>query len=151
MSRAMGLDLGDVRTGASVSDDLLMTAQPAGVWNRKGYKDDLAGVKKLLADYPDIDTVVVGRPLHMNGDVGERAKLAETFATKLRRDLPDLTVELMDERMTTMAAEKTLIEANVSRKKRKGVVDQMAAQLILGNWLDRRRAQAARQEREEGA
>lgn len=146
MSRAAGLDLGDVRTGAAVSDDLLMTAQPAGVWTRKGYKDDLAGVKKLLADYPDIDTIVVGRPLHMSGEAGERAEKSERFAEKLRTDMPELTVELFDERMSTMAAEKTLIEGNVSRKKRKGVIDQLAAQIILGGWLDRRRGRIARGE-----
>jgi putative Holliday junction resolvase len=140
MSRAMGLDLGDVRTGAAVSDDLMMTAQPAGVWKRKGYKDDLAGVKKLLADYPDIETIVVGRPINMNGTVGERAESAQRIADKLAKELPEMTVVLYDERMTTMAAERTLIEADVSRKKRKEVVDQMAAQLILAGWLDRRRA-----------
>ena len=139
MNRVIALDLGEVRTGVAISDDLRLTAQPAGYWDRKGYKDELAGIRKLLEEY-EIDTIVLGRPLHMNGSVGERALHAESIGKKLKKDLPGMTIVFWDERLTTVGAESLLKEAKVSRKKRKKVVDQMAAQLILSGWLDRQQS-----------
>ena len=74
----------------------------------------------------------------MDGSVGERAKKAESLAKKLEKALPEVEVVLWDERLTTVMAERTLLEADVSRKKRRKVIDQMAAQLILSSWLDAR-------------
>ncbi|MBI5816586.1 MAG: Holliday junction resolvase RuvX [Nitrospinae bacterium] len=133
MARILALDLGDVRTGAAISDELKITAQPAGVWERAGYKDDLKNVRRLMEEY-QVEHIIVGHPINMDGTRGERALKSERFAEKLKKDVP-AQVSLWDERLTTMQAEKTLISADVSRKKRKNVVDQMAAQLILSGWL----------------
>ena len=133
MGRTLALDVGDVRTGAAISDMLGITAQPAGVWERVGYKTDLENVRRLMKEY-EIERIVVGHPINMDGTRGERALFCERFAEKLRKDVT-AEVVLYDERMTTMQAERALISADVSRKKRKKVVDQMAAQLILSGWM----------------
>ena len=137
--RTLAIDPGDVKTGAAISDELGITAQPAGVWKRGGFKDDLAGIKKLMTEY-EIERIVIGHPINMDGSVGERAKKVESLAKKLEKALPEIEVVLWDERLTTVMAERTLIEADVSRKKRRKVIDQMAAQLILSSWLDARPA-----------
>lgn len=135
MGRTLALDIGDKRTGAAISDGLGITAQPVGVKERTGYKSELKWVRELMTEY-DIERVIVGHPLNMNGTSGERAKICERIAEKLQRDIKNIVIELWDERLTTVRAEQTLIMANVSRKKRKKVVDQLAAQLILSSWLD---------------
>ncbi|MGK7344630.1 MAG: Holliday junction resolvase RuvX [Candidatus Nitrospinota bacterium M3_3B_026] len=133
MARALALDIGDKRTGAAVSDDLGITAQPAGVVEASGYKPLLAFVRGLMEKY-EIDRIIVGHPVNMNGTIGERARLSERIAEKLKKDI-DAEVILWDERLTTAQAERALISADVSRKKRKQSVDQVAAQLILSGWL----------------
>jgi len=134
MGRTLALDLGEKRTGAAISDDLGITAQPVGVRERTGFKSDLAWVRELMARY-DIERIVVGHPLNMDASRGERALASERFAGKLAREV-GVAVTLWDERLTTAAAERALLEADVSRRKRKKVIDQMAAQLILSSWLD---------------
>ena len=134
MGRTLALDAGTKRTGAAISDELGITAQPVGVRERVGYKSDLAFVREIMKKY-DVERIVVGYPVNMDGSVGERAAAAEKLARKLERDVK-VEVVLWDERLTTVQAEKTLISADVSRKKRKKVVDQMAAQLILSSWLE---------------
>jgi len=134
MGRTLALDVGTKRTGAAISDELGITAQPVGVRERTGYKSDLAWVRELMKKY-EIDRIVVGHPLNMDGSSGERAVASEKFAEKLRKDVR-AEVSLWDERLTTMQAERMLIDADVSRKKRRKVIDQIAAQLILSTWLD---------------
>lgn len=133
MKRVMALDVGDKRTGAAISDELGITAQPLGVHQRTGYKSDLEWIRGFMKEY-DIERLVVGLPLNMNGSRGERAMAAERYAEKLRADT-GLEVSLWDERMTTMEAERFLIEAGMSRMKRKKKIDQTAASLILSGWL----------------
>lgn len=133
MGRVMALDVGEKRTGAAISDELWITAQPLGVHNRTGYKSDLQWIRGFMRVY-DIERVVVGLPLNMDGSRGEKAMASERYAEKLRRDT-GLEVSLWDERMTTMEAERFLIEAGMSRMKRKRKIDQTAAQLILSGWL----------------
>lgn len=133
MKRVLALDVGDKRTGAAISDELGITAQALGVHERTGYKSDLAWIRGFMKEY-DIGRVVVGLPLNMNGSRGERAMAAERYAEKLRVDT-GLEVSLWDERMTTMEAERFLIETGMSRMKRKKKIDQAAAQLILSGWL----------------
>ena len=133
MSRVLGLDLGTKRTGVAISDDLRITAQAVGVRDRIGYKSDLKWIRELLAQY-EIETIVIGRPINMDATVGERALEAERFAKKLAKDVP-CEIKLWDERLSTVSAEKALIETGTSRKKRKKVIDQVAAQLILSNWM----------------
>ncbi len=133
MGRTLALDVGTKRTGAAISDELGITAQPLGVRERTGYKSDLAWVKSLMKEY-DIARIVIGLPLNMDGSRGERAIACEKIAEKLGKDV-QAEILLWDERMTTMEAERTLISANVSRKKRRKVIDQLAAQIILSSWL----------------
>ncbi len=133
MGRTLALDVGTKRTGAAISDELGITAQPLGVRERTGYKSDLAWVISLMKEY-DIARIVIGLPLNMDGSRGERAIACEKIAEKLGKDV-QAEILLWDERMTTMEAERTLISANVSRKKRRKVIDQLAAQIILSSWL----------------
>lgn len=136
--RAMGFDVGTKTVGVAVSDGLGWTAQ--GVETIK--IDEEAGefgvgrIRELVAEY-GVTSFVVGYPKNMNNTVGPRAEASERFA-ELLRDEFSLPVELYDERLTTMAAERMLISADVSRKKRKSVIDKMAAVMILQGWLDRK-------------
>lgn len=132
--RAMGLDVGTKTVGVAISDELGFTAQPITTVRRTNVKADHAELQKLIAEHA-ITHLVVGLPLNMNGSEGPRAgesrKLGDALAEKA-----SLPVIYWDERLTSVAAEKSLIEADVSRKKRKEVIDQVAACLILQGWLD---------------
>ena len=135
--RVLGLDYGAKTVGVAVSDALGLTAQPVETIVRKGenkLRTTYARIRELIAEY-DVEIIVVGLPKHMDGTVGERAEKSMTFADELRTKT-GLTVELVDERMTTVEAERVLDEAGVSRDKHKEHVDKLAASLILKNWLD---------------
>jgi putative Holliday junction resolvase len=134
MGRILALDLGTVRVGVAISDELGITAQPAGVFKRIGYKSDLREIRAYLRDYK-IKRIVIGHPLNMDATRGEMAQSAEKFADKLKVDLPGISISLWDERWTTAEAERLMIAADVSRKKRRKVIDQAAAQLILTGWM----------------
>ena len=134
--RIMGLDFGSKTVGVAVSDPLGITAQGVEIVRRQEenkLRRTLARLEELIKEY-EVERLVVGCPLHMNGDFGERAKKSEEFGTKLsaRTGLP---VIYWDERLTTVAAHRVLIEGGTSRKKRKGVVDKLAAVLILQSWM----------------
>jgi putative Holliday junction resolvase len=132
--RSMGLDVGDKTIGIAVSDELGWTAQGVEVIRRTTRAKDLERLKELIQQF-NVNQLVVGLPKNMNGSIGPRAEMCQAFAEELRQHLA-LPVDLWDERLTTMAADRTLIEANVSRKKRKQVVDKMAAALILQGYMD---------------
>lgn len=132
--RIMGLDYGDKTIGVAVSDELGWTAQGVEVIRRKSREDDRARLAELIREYT-MDEIVVGMPKNMNGTIGPRGEASREFADQLTEWF-GLPVHLWDERLTTVAAQRTLIEADVSRKKRKGVIDKMAAQLILQGFLD---------------
>lgn len=131
----MGLDVGSKTIGLAVSDLLGYTAQGLETIKRAGIKNDLAYIQKITQEY-EVSTFVVGYPKNMNGTIGERALKSEDFAKSLMDVFPDKKVILWDERLTTMAAQKVLIEADVRREKRKKVVDKLAAVLILQGYLD---------------
>ncbi|TCP32286.1 putative Holliday junction resolvase [Scopulibacillus darangshiensis] len=135
--RIMALDYGTKTVGVAISDALGLTAQGIETINYQEHTQHLIfeRLSELIEEY-DIHKVVVGLPKHMNGDVGERGKASTAFANKINKKY-DLPVDLWDERLTTMAAEKMLITADVSRKKRKKVIDKMAAVIILQSYLDR--------------
>ena len=135
--RIIGLDVGDKRIGVAVSDALKKTAQGVGVIQRKNSEDDINEIKNLAKEY-EADLIVVGLPLKMDGAPGERAKLIAEFVEILNSAL-NIPVTTYDERLSTKEAEKFLISSDVSRKKRKRVVDIIAAQLILQSYLDRNR------------
>ncbi len=132
--KLLGLDYGDRRIGVAVSDAFGWTAQGIEVVQRREDDSHLQRIAEL-AKLHEAEEVVVGLPKNMNGTIGPRGELCIEFAESLR-ELLGLPVHLWDERLTTVSAERTLLEADVSRKKRKQVVDKIAAGLILQNYLD---------------
>jgi putative Holliday junction resolvase len=140
--RTLGLDVGTKTIGVAVSDGLGLTAQTVTTIRRTSLKADLAALTELVREY-EAERFVVGLPLNMNGTEGPRAEATRKFVDTLTQAL-GLPVELWDERMSTMAATRTLLEADLSRAKRREVIDQMAAQFILQGWLDAKSMAAAR-------
>jgi len=137
MKKIMGLDYGDRRIGVAVSDVFGWTAQGLEVIERRRDGAELDRIA-LLVKENEVGEIVVGLPKNMNGTIGPRGEICMEFASTLRESL-SLPVHLWDERLSTVSAERTLLEADVSRKKRKQVVDKMAASLILQNYLDSKR------------
>jgi len=136
--RILGIDYGTKRVGIAVSDESEFLASPRETLLRsKSLDADLARLKTLI-DEEGIALVVVGLPINMDGTHGPMAEEAEAFASKLQ-DVSGLQVEFYDERLTSAEAERVLIEADVSRSKRKDLRDSLAATLILQGFLDRRR------------
>lgn len=135
--RSIGLDVGDKTIGVAVSDLLGFTAQGITTIRRKKLEMDLEELKKLINEY-EVSTIVIGLPKNMNGTLGPRAEIVHEFAAQLQKNV---TAEIVfwDERLSTVAASKVLIEADVSRKKRKQVIDKMAAVIILQGYLDSRK------------
>ncbi|MCS7462640.1 Holliday junction resolvase RuvX [Paenibacillus doosanensis] len=134
MERLMGLDYGDKTIGIAVSDELGWTAQGVETIRRSTGERDLARIRELIAQY-DVRELVVGLPKNMNNTIGPRGELCIAFADALRSAL-QMPVHMYDERLTTASAQRTLLEADVSRKKRKLVIDKMAAALILQGYMD---------------
>lgn len=133
--RIMGLDLGTKTIGVAISDEIGLTAQGIETINRQS-TDEIARLKKLIHEY-EVGEIVLGFPKNMNNTVGERGQAAKRFQDELSQQVA-LPVHLWDERLTTVAAERMLIAADVSRKKRKKVIDKMAAVYILQSYLDSR-------------
>lgn len=131
--RIMGLDFGSKTIGVAVSDALLWTAQ--GVKTIRRSKKEIDELRKLIEEY-EVNEIVLGYPKNMNGTLGPRCELTGEFAQVLRSEF-ELPVELWDERLSTVAAQRSLIEADVSRGKRKLIIDKMAAVFILQGYLDR--------------
>lgn len=133
--RVLGLDLGSKTCGVSVSDVLGMIARSVVTirFESDDYDSAFEQVQKYIKEF-QCDTIVLGLPKHMNGDVGIRGNISIMFKEKL--ETLGVHVILWDERLTTVAAERLLISADVSRKKRKKVIDQMAAVQILQGYLD---------------
>ncbi len=139
VTRYLGLDLGTRRIGVAVSDELGFTAQPLPTLEPRSEDEALVAIRSLLDRY-GVREVVVGLPKNMNGTLGPAAEQALAFARRLEEGgLAKVT--MWDERLTSRAAERLLIEADVRRSKRKRAVDQMAAVLILQGFLDRSRHQ----------
>jgi putative Holliday junction resolvase len=132
----MGLDLGAARIGVAVSDEDRRIAIAIGTVHT-GAPKDLRSIAALVREN-GVATVVVGEPLMMSGEAGEAARHAREFADALRAVL-DIPVELVDERLTTVEAERRLAGAGVDARRRRGVVDQVAATVILQAYLDARR------------
>lgn len=133
----MGLDFGDKTIGIAVSDALRLTAQSKGVIKRDNLTSDLEKIKNYIKKY-QVSEIVVGMPKNMDGTLGPRAEKTQQFINFLSKRI-DLPVETWDERLSTVQAEKILIKADLSRKKRKKVVDQLAAAVILQGYLDRKK------------
>lgn len=136
--RLLGLDVGDRTIGVAASDALLFTAQGVETIRRKSLEKDFARLKELMDQY-ETDTLVVGYPKNMNGTEGPRCEFVRDFAEKLKNEIPAVKIIFWDERLSTVAAAKSLISADVSRAKRKQVIDKMAAVFILQGYLDSRK------------
>ncbi|MDK2927168.1 MAG: putative pre6S rRNA nuclease [Bacillota bacterium] len=134
--RVMGLDVGTATIGVAVSDELGYTAQGVEVIRRTGLKTDLERLGELARAY-QVESVVVGIPRNMNGTYGPAAEEVRRFAQEIKKRL-GLPLYEEDERLTTVAAERVLLEADLSRRRRRQVVDQVAAVLILQSFLQRR-------------
>lgn len=141
MRRILGLDVGDKTIGVAVSDGLGLTAQSVITIRRQNINKDIAELKELIDEYEAVE-VVVGLPKNMDGSLGPQSEKVLAFVEKLKRAFP-LPVELYDERLSTAQALKALIAADLSRAKRKKIIDKMAAQVILQGYLDRKRARPA--------
>ena len=135
MKRYIALDVGSKTIGIAVSDLLGLTAQGIKTIKRTSAKEDLKAIGELITNY-EVDTFVIGLPKHMNGDEGESCKMVRNFAGKITAAYPEINIKFWDERLSTVAAEKSLIEADVRRSKRKQVIDKMAAVYILQGFLD---------------
>ncbi|KKK33110.1 Holliday junction resolvase [Mesobacillus campisalis] len=134
--RTMGLDVGTKTVGVALSDELGWTAQGLVTLKINEDKNEF-GFEELgeIIKEHSVSKIVVGLPKNMNGSIGPRGEACQRYAEELKR-LYDLPVILWDERLTTMAAERVLLEADVSRKKRKKVIDKMAAVMILQGYLN---------------
>jgi putative holliday junction resolvase len=134
MKRVLGIDLGSRRIGVAVSDGLGLTAQPRTTLARHGGQRDLDAIANEIKA-TEADRIVLGLPLDCQGQEGPAAQRARAFAEKLRVALA-LPVDLIDESFSTVEAEEVLLAADVSRARRKQVVDKLAAAVILQRWLD---------------
>ena len=135
MKKVLALDLGTKRIGIALSDSLRFLASGKESYITKSPKEDMQYILKTIQEN-DVDTVVIGLPINMNGTEGEKAALSRQFAEDLKNMSPLLNIVLFDERLTTSAANRYLLEADLSRKKRKQVIDKLAATIILQNYLD---------------
>lgn len=134
--RIMALDVGSRTIGVACSDALYMTAQGVETICRTSWAKDFERLLQLINDY-EVEEIVVGMPRNMNGTKGERAEKTEEFVERLK-EVTTLPITYWDERLSTVMAERSLIAADVSRRKRKAVIDKMAAVVILQGYLDRR-------------
>ena len=132
--RIIGLDFGSKKIGVAVSDELRLTAHGLENVRARPAEQALEVLKQLAREY-NVAEIVIGLPLNMDGTSGPAAEAARAFAVRLESEL-SVEVHLSDERLTTVMAEKTLLEANLSRAKRKELRDRLAAVLILQNFLD---------------
>ena len=132
--RVMALDYGEVRIGIAMSDVTRFLASGYENYNRKGLEVDCQHIADIIANN-NVKVVVIGLPLNMDGSCGERVEKTYQFAEDLKK-FTDVKIDFLDERLTSVSAEKILISADVSRKKRKDVLDKLSATIILQDYLD---------------
>lgn len=135
MKRYLGLDIGDRTIGVAVSDLLGLTAQGVETIRRKNLASDITRLGELMQQY-ETRELVSGYPKNMNGSEGERCEVVRSFIDEVKKVYPDIHVMFWDERLSTVAATRSLLEADLSRRKRKKVIDKMAAVFILQGYLD---------------
>lgn len=132
--RILGLDIGDRTIGVAVSDPLGLTAQGITTIRRKSIEKDLEEIKKICDEY-SVESIVSGLPKNMNGTLGPQSEKVISFCDLIKKDI-NLPINMWDERLTTVAAHRAMLEADLSRAKRKKIVDKMAAIYILQGYLD---------------
>ena len=134
--RALALDVGSKTIGLAMTDEAMIAAHPLTVLGRTGNSGDASAIAQVVKEHGVTD-VVIGMPFELSGKIGHRARRVQSFITALREVLPAVVqVHEQDERFTTAEAQRVLIAADVSRAKRRDVIDQQAAALILQSWLD---------------
>ena len=133
--RIMALDVGSKRIGVALSDPLKITAQGLQTFQRTTLEEDVKGLWQLIDEH-EVSQLVVGLPKNMDGTIGFKAEEVQQFIADLTADRK-IEIIWIDERLTTVSAERVLLEADVSRAKRKKVIDKMAAVVILQSYLDR--------------
>lgn len=139
MGRYLGIDFGIARLGLAISDERRCLALPIGkIRAGKTFAETLISLREALLPYPNIERVVIGLPLQLNGTEGEMARLVRAFAGELEQTF-QLPVVFWDERLTSSEVEQRLKEAGLNRKKRAQHSDEMAAMTILQNYLDLKR------------
>ncbi len=131
----MGLDVGDKTIGIAVSDALGITAQGVEVIRRTSLEKDLARLRSLVSEY-EVERFVIGLPKNMDGSIGASGEKVQALGGILRETFPVVDIAFCDERLTTVAASRMLISADVRRDKRKQVIDKLAAVLILQGYMD---------------
>ncbi len=136
MPRTLGIDYGESRVGVAISDPFGSIALGVCTLQVTGMNNAVQQVAEICKE-KDAETVVVGMPLNMNGTVGEMAEKVEKFIDKLKKKI-DVSIVTSDERLSSAMVERTLLDADMSRIKRKGVIDKLAAQVILQGYLDRK-------------
>jgi RNAse H-fold protein YqgF len=135
-ARLLGLDVGEKRIGIAISDPFGWSAQPVKTLHRQSDTTDFEEIAACVAEN-QVACLVVGLPKNMNGTIGSQGESVQAFAEELKTYLSDeVEVRFWDERLSSRSAERVLLEGNVSRKKRKDVIDKMAAVIILQNYLD---------------
>ncbi|MCI8383848.1 MAG: Holliday junction resolvase RuvX [Clostridia bacterium] len=135
--RILGIDYGEARVGVAITDGLNITAQGLETIQRNGSdKVILRRLDEILEQY-EIDTIVVGMPLNMNGTISERAKITEQFIHKLKCKYNQIKIEAIDERLTTVEAHKTMNFLEVNKNKKKNIVDTISAMYILETYLNK--------------
>ena len=132
--RILGIDVGDRTIGVAVCDPLGLTAQGITTIRRKSVVLDIEEIAKICKEY-DVESIVSGLPKNMNGTIGPQGEKVQRFCEKLKETL-DLEVKMWDERLTTVAANRVMLEGDLSRAKRKKIVDKIAATFILQGYLD---------------
>jgi len=135
--RVLALDYGRKRIGLAISDELALTAQPLGTMNRENRRKDLSRLRKICREQ-GVKHIIVGYPLHMNGQAGDMAIEAEAFARRLALAV-QLTVELVDERLTSWEARQKMKGTKSAARGRREPIDHVAAAVLLGEYLDRKR------------
>lgn len=133
--RILGLDIGDATIGTAISDPMGWTAQGIRTIRRTGIKSDFKEIINIIEEYK-VEKIVAGLPINMNGTMGPSSEKIKNFCEKLNV-ATGIEIIFQDERLTTVAATRVLLEADVSRKKRKQVIDTVAASLILQTYLDK--------------
>lgn len=133
--RILGLDVGQKTIGVAVSDPLGFTAQGVTTIRRKNREEDINELKKICSEYT-VEKIVIGLPKNMNNTIGFAGEKVLEFSEIIKQNVCE-DVEMWDERLTTVAAHRAMLEADLSRTKRKKIVDKMAASYILQGYLDR--------------
>lgn len=132
--RLLGIDIGEKRIGVAMSDIFGSIASPVRVIQRQDIETDIGLINDIIKEY-NISEIVAGLPRNMNGSLGQKAAQITEFTDNLKEKI-NIPVTMWDERLTTVAGERVLLQGNVSRKKRKKVIDKIAACIILQSYLD---------------